>query len=61
MCDHCIAICLLFVSLAALLLEVIVEQCPAAGNLAVEIFRKHKHLYHNIAATMIGKDLKLGA
>eukprot|EP00047_Mylnosiga_fluctuans_P005133 m.238626 g.238626 ORF g.238626 m.238626 type:complete len:604 (-) comp13332_c0_seq1:98-1909(-) len=35
------------------------HKCASAGRLAVETFLKHRAQYHNIASTMIAKDLGL--
>ncbi|KJE92810.1 leukotriene A4 hydrolase [Capsaspora owczarzaki ATCC 30864] len=32
--------------------------CDKAGDLAVTTFQKHRHIYHNICASMVAKDLK---
>ena len=32
-------------------------KCEAAGTLAVDTFKKYRSMYHNIASTMVAKDL----
>ena len=34
-------------------------QCPGAGTLARDTFVANRQSYHNIASTMIAKDLEL--
>ena len=35
------------------------HQCPGGKDLAVATFKEHRKQYHNIASTMVAKDLGL--